>query len=205
MQGTLCSRVALLGPRHLPGQWLRHRSGNLCLALPQAWDVPPRAEPPLLQPPCSSSNAASRISPEFLFLEQPSTQTQPGQHCCGPGGPESCSQKGSQPQAPGMWGGAVLCSLLLLQGLWLWARLCVQSDSRQHQGKAEAGSQLGAMGLTEFVCTPTGLWPSQRRRGANSAFALKAESGSCWVSFRGASMHPHMGVQGQCCSGAVLA
>lgn len=46
---------------------LRHHRGNWGLALPQAWDVSPRAEPPLLQPPCSSSNAASRISSNFYF------------------------------------------------------------------------------------------------------------------------------------------
>lgn len=46
---------------------LRHRRGNWGLALLQAWAVPPRAEPPLLQPPCSSSNAASRISQNFYF------------------------------------------------------------------------------------------------------------------------------------------
>ena len=40
--------------------------------------------------------------------------------------------------------------------------------------------------------------------GAKGAAALKAESGSCQLSLGGASMHPHTGVQGQCCSGAVL-
>lgn len=66
-------------------------------------------------------------------------------------GPESCSQKGSQSQTLGMWGWTMPCSLLLLQGLWIWAGLCMQSNSRQHQGKAEAGSQLGAMCLTESL------------------------------------------------------
>lgn len=66
-----------------------------------------------------------------------------------PWGPRELLTKGSQPQAPGMWGWAMPCSLLLLQGLWLWAGLCTQSDSRQHQAKAEAGSQLGPVCLTE--------------------------------------------------------
>lgn len=66
---TLCSRVALLGPRHLLGQWpvALCMMTNWGLAPPQAWDVPPRAEPPLLQFPGSSSNAASHISQNFYF------------------------------------------------------------------------------------------------------------------------------------------
>lgn len=46
---------------------MRHHRGNWGLAPLQAWDVPSRAEPPLLQPSCSSSNAASCISQKFYF------------------------------------------------------------------------------------------------------------------------------------------
>lgn len=95
------------------------------------------------------------------------------------------------------------CSLLLLQGLWLWARLCMQSDSRQHQEKAEAGSQLGAICLMESLHPNRPLakpWKEVPRALLPPRLSLGA---SGYPS--GAPVYTHTGAQGQCCSGALLA
>lgn len=165
--------------------------------------------PPELSLLCCSPLAAPQIQPPVfpkIFIFKTTMHTGTARSALlQPWGPRELLPKGSQPQAPRMWGWAMPCSLLLLQGLWLWAGLCMQSDSRQHQGNAEAGSQLGAMFLTESLHPNRPLAKPREKRRCQDTSALKSESGSCWVSLRGASVHPHTGVQGQCCSRAVLA
>lgn len=136
-----------------------------------------------------------------------------------PWGPSELLTKGSHPQARGMWGWTMPCSLLLLQGLWLWARLCIQSNSRQHQGKTEAGSHLGAMCITESLHpygplatgeeeVPRVLLPFSPSLGAAGypsrmpvcthtwVCRVSAALGLCWLS-SGVELcfqhHPHLG------------
>lgn len=111
--------------------------------------------PPELSLICCGPLAAPQIQPSIFpnfFILRATKHTGIARSALQqPWGPRELLTKGSQPQAPRLWGWAMPCSLLLLQGLWLWARLCMQSTSRQYQGKAEAGSQLGPVCLTESL------------------------------------------------------
>lgn len=101
-RGNPCSRVALLGPRHLHGQM--PCLPEEALMQDQAWVVPMSATATGsgCSPRSSASPAAAQpgllkhslpCSPKLLFLHQPSTQAKAGQHCLSHRGPETHSRR----------------------------------------------------------------------------------------------------------------